>query len=165
MKKILISLLFMSTSIATFAQLKVFADDKADIYRQFEKPEAMLAIENNNCRISHGFQQVAFPKRIPVSKVEHPIFDNEEEGIPPRTTFGAIPQIDYENHTITFYSNTHILSMEVKIKDENGKEVYHNYVSITNGIATINLTGKEDVHAFTIELLYADMHLIGYFIM
>ena len=47
MKKIIISVLLMAAPIATFAQLKVFADGKVDIYRQTKNPGALLAVEKN----------------------------------------------------------------------------------------------------------------------
>ena len=48
MKKILISILFMAVSIATFAQLKVFDDGKVDIYRQSENPKAVSVVNTPN---------------------------------------------------------------------------------------------------------------------
>ena len=47
MKKIIISMLLIAAPVATFAQLKIFADGKVDIYRQTENPGALLAVEKN----------------------------------------------------------------------------------------------------------------------
>lgn len=47
MKKIIISMLLIAAPVATFAQLKIFADGKVDIYRQTENPGALLAVDKN----------------------------------------------------------------------------------------------------------------------
>jgi hypothetical protein len=40
-------MLLIAAPVATFAQLKIFADGKVDIYRQTENPGALLAVEKN----------------------------------------------------------------------------------------------------------------------
>ena len=55
------------------------------------------------------------------------------------------------------------MSMEVTIKDKKGKVTYHDYVDLTNGVTTVKLTEKESEHAFSIELFYADIHVVGHF--
>ena len=47
MKKTIISMLLLAAPVATFAQLKVFADGKVDIYRQTKNPGSLLAVEKN----------------------------------------------------------------------------------------------------------------------
>lgn len=107
-------------------------------------------------------QNEIMARRIVLFGPEDPPHDENQEGYPHRSP-SAIPIVEFENRLLSFYSYACILSMEITIKNHEGTIIYHNYLSITDGISSVELTEEECNSAYSIELEYADYHLIGFF--
>lgn len=75
----------------------------------------------------------------------------------------VLPTVLYSDNTVTISHNYPIDLLQIIIRDEDGDIIYNNVVSFIPPTLTLPLPTEVDEEKYSIELLYGDWHLIGYF--
>ena len=92
-----------------------------------------------------------------------PIDDGNTPNDPGVRHFPArLPTIVYDGSFVEIASY-HPLCLQIIIRDEDGDIIYNNVVSFIPPTLTLPLPTEVDEEKYSIELLYGDWHLIGYF--
>lgn len=91
------------------------------------------------------------------------------EGIPPESpnephrSIVQLPELTYEDNCLYVYSPYYIESMTVLVKDATGSVIYIYTAPMIAGKNTIVLPAVVSEEKYSVELLFGDWHLIGYF--
>ena len=73
------------------------------------------------------------------------------------------PMVVYNNSVIIVTNSYSFEQLQIIIRDEDGDIIYNNVVSFIPPTLTLPLPTEVDEEKYSIELLYGDWHLIGYF--
>jgi len=103
-------------------------------------------------------QNTAMAKEVEMSETPPPY---EQEDFPHRAPF-ITPAVDFDDAILTISSDYGIVNMQIIVRDCDGHIVYCDYTDVANSVS-IGLSQQEAENAYSIELLYQGVHLIGYF--
>lgn len=91
------------------------------------------------------------------------------EGIPPENpnephrSITQLPELTFEDNCLYVYAPYYIESMTVLVKDATGTVIYNYTAPMVTGRNTIVLPDIVSEEKYSVELLFGDWHLIGYF--
>lgn len=78
-------------------------------------------------------------------------------------TPALLPTVDYEDGVLTAQSPYLLTDVMVVIRDSEGAALYTYYINSVSGTASINLPADILSDLYSVELLYGDHHLVGFF--
>lgn len=82
----------------------------------------------------------------------------------PRKSPALLPRVTYNTQNLYVWSPYTIDLLQVIIRDEDDDIIYNNvYMPLLSGTTTLNLSTTVMTDKYSIELIYGDHHLIGYF--
>lgn len=101
-------------------------------------------------------------EEIDLTEVEEAI--EEGEARPPHKSPALLPRVSYSAENLYVWSPYTIDMLQVIIRDEDDDIIYNNVcVPLIPGSTTFILPSTVCTDKYSIELLYGDHHLIGYF--
>ena len=94
-----------------------------------------------------------------------PLGDNppNEEG-PEHKAPARLPLVDYDDNELTIWSPYIIYNVEIVIKDVYGSVLYSDDLDELDYSYTFKLVEEDFNSMYSIELIYGDHHLYGYFV-
>lgn len=81
----------------------------------------------------------------------------------PRKAPPILPTVYYEDGILTVQSAIPLSDVTVIIRDDGGMVLYTYYIYSVTGNHLISLPSSILIDMYSVELLYGDIHLIGYF--
>lgn len=98
-------------------------------------------------------------QEIPVNLVGDP----PEEPNEPHRSITQLPELTFEDNNLYIYAPYYIESMTVLVKDVSGNVIYMYTAPMIVGRNTIVLSDTVCDEKYSVELLFGDWHLTGYF--
>lgn len=105
------------------------------------------------------FSLTCMAQEIPVNLEGDPP-ENPNE---PHRSIVQLPELTYEDNCLYVYSPYYIESMTVLVKDATGSVIYIYTAPMIAGKNTIVLPAVVSEEKYSVELLFGDWHLTGYF--
>lgn len=87
----------------------------------------------------------------------------EEQVGPGHRSIPQLPELSFEDNNLYIYSPYYIESMTVLVKDATGSVIYIYTAPMIAGKNTIVLPAVVSEEKYSVELLFGDWHLTGYF--
>lgn len=75
-----------------------------------------------------------------------------------------LPVVDYDDNELTIFSPFIICNVEIVVKDGNGNVLYYEVLEELDSLYSFQLDEEDFNSMYSIELIYGDHHLYGYFV-
>ncbi|MBR1400277.1 MAG: DUF3244 domain-containing protein [Prevotella sp.] len=103
------------------------------------------------------FAQNQQVEEIPMGEVD----PSEWHG--PYKSPALLPHVFYGNQTLSILAPYSVDMMQIIIRDEDGDVIYSTFAALSSGLTPFMLPSSVCTSKYSVELIYGDRHLIGYF--
>ena len=81
----------------------------------------------------------------------------------PRKSPAVLPRVFYGSRSLSVWTPYVVDMVQIVIRDEYDSVIYATFAVLSSGLTSFTLTSDVCAEKYSIELLYGDRHLIGYF--